>query len=134
MSTKFSDIGDFLIVEGIAAPTAAAATNFTGTGVDMSTVANNNCFAIQIVGAVVSGTSGQINGKIQEASTLTGTYADISGAVFTAVSQTTGTQIVDKINFQRTLPFVRYVGTITGTTPSLSLDVIFGGQKGQIGN
>ncbi len=133
MSTKFGDINDFQISTGIAAVTLALATNITGTGVDFSACPNNQMFAIQNVG-VVNGTSATFVGKIQEASTLTGTYADISGATFTALTSTTGGAIIDKLNFQRTLPFLRYVGTIGGTTSTVSLDVILGGQKGQIGN
>ncbi len=109
-------------------------TSITGTGIDFSDVANNNCFAIQSVGTA-SGTSAAFAGKIQEASTLTGTYADIAGACFTAItSNTVTTAMVDKINFQRTLPFLRYVGTIGGTTSNVAVDIILGGQKGQIGN
>ncbi len=134
MSSKFGDINDIFIKPGIPAPTVALLTNITGTGIDLSTCPNNQMFAIQIVGTA-SGTSAAFTGKIQEASTLTGTYADISGAVFTALtSNTLTTAVLDQINFQRTQPFVRYVGTIAGTTTLVSLDVVIGGMKGQIGN
>jgi len=97
-------------------------------------VANNNCFAIQVIGTVAS-TSITFAGKMQEASTATGTYADIPGATFTALTSTTGAQIVDKINFQRTLPWVRWVGIPGGTTGTAAVnDVLIGGQKQQIGN
>ena len=112
-------------------PSSAVVTNVTTVGVNMVTVPNNNCFAIQVVGSV-GGTETTYVGKIQEASTSTGTWADITGAVFSTITSTTGAPPVQSINFQRTQPWLRYIGTIAGTTAGVALDVLIGGQKGQL--
>lgn len=109
------------------------ATTSTGNAIDFSTVANNQCFAIQNV-AAANGTSVTYAGKIQECATSTGTYTDITGATFAALTSTTGTNIIQAISFQRSLQFVRYLGIIGGTTSTVALSVELGGQKGQIGN
>jgi len=133
MSSRLSDFAsDIFIAVGVPM-TSALATTATGSGVDMQTVANNQCFAIQNVGTV-AGTSVTFAGKLQEATTATGTYVDIAGATFAALTSTTGAGILQSITFQRSLPWVRYLGVIGGTTSTVSLDVIIGGQKGQIGN
>jgi hypothetical protein len=133
MSTKISDFANNIHAVAAVDATAALATTATGVAIDMSTVANNNCFAMQCV-RTVAGTSITFAGKIQEASTATGTYSDISGATFTALTSTTGGNILQIINFQRTLPFVRYLGIVGGTTSTVALDAFIGGQKGQVGN
>ncbi len=129
MSSKLNDIGDLLVAAAIQ-PTAVIATSVTGAGVDLSSV-GVDCFGIQNIGTV-SSTSVSLAGKFQEATTATGTYADITGATFAALTSTTGSLIVNTVKFLRTQPFVRYVGTIAGTTPTIALDVVVGGLKVQI--
>ena len=131
MASKLSDINDISFQLGATKPSSAVVTNVTAAGVDLATCPNNNCFAIQVVGTV-AGTEITYVGKIQEATTATGTYADISGASFSTITSTTGVPGVQTINFQRTTRFVRYVGTIAGTTSSVALDVLIAGQKGQL--
>lgn len=131
MSTKFGDINDLYFTMANTKPSSAVSTNVTGTAADMQTVANNNCFAIQVVGTV-AGTEITYVGKIQEATTATGTYTDVSGAAFSTITSTTGVPPLQLINFQRTMPWLRYVGTIAGTTSAVALDVLIGGQKQQV--
>ncbi len=132
MSTKFNDINDFAIFEANTAPSGAVITAVTGAVIDMQTVANNNCFAIQVIGTV-AGTQIVFVGQIQESPTTTAaSFTNISGAAFSTITSTTGANIVQLLNFQRTQPFVRYINTITGTTSSVALDVLIGGQKGQL--
>lgn len=129
---KMNDFAnDLYVVMAQTKPSSAVVTNVTATGVDLATCPNNNMFAIQVVGSV-GGTETTFVGKIQEATTLTGTYADISGAAFSTITSTTGAPGVQIINFQRTARFVRYVGTIAGTTAGVALDVLIGGQKGTL--
>ncbi len=130
MSSKLNDIGDLLVAAAITTPTVAVSTNVTGAGVDLSSV-GVDCFAIQNVG-IVNGTSATWAAKIQEASTATGTYADIAGATFAALTSTTGINIITTLKFLRTQPFVRFVGTIGGTTTTLSLSAEVGGMKVQV--
>lgn len=131
MSTKFNDINSLYFTMANTKPSSAVVTGVTTGAIDMATVANNNCFAVQVVGSV-GGTETVFLGKIQEATTATGVYADISGATFSTVTSTTGAPGVQTINFQRTARFVRYVGTISGTTAGVALDVLIGGQKGTL--
>jgi len=131
MSNKINDWANGITyAPAIAAPTAALATNITGTGVDMLSF-DGNMGLVENIGTVGS-TSITYTGKVQEADTATGTYSDIAGATTPALTSTTGAQIVNAISFQRTKRFVRYVGTIGGTTPTAAVDVMFLGQKKQL--
>lgn len=130
MSTKFNDTNAFSFQMANTKPSSAVVTNVTGTGVDMI-ACDNNVFAIQVVGSV-GGTETVFLGKIQEATTATGTYADITGAAFSTITSTTGAPGVQAITFQRTKQWLRYVGTISGTTAGVALDVLICGQKKQV--
>jgi succinyl-CoA synthetase beta subunit len=114
----------------IAAPTVALATSITGTGVDCIQL-DGNMGCLQVIGTS-AGVGFTYAGKVQEADTATGTYADISGATLTAVGSTTGAQIVAVCSFQRTKRFVRYVGIVGGTTPTAALDALFLGRTKQL--
>ncbi len=80
----------------------------------------------------VASTSFTYAAKVQESDTATGTYSDITGATLAAIGVTTGAQIVAVTTFQRTKRFLRYVGTIGGTTPTASLDAFFLGRTKQL--
>jgi hypothetical protein len=126
VSTKVHDLANQAPPVTASAPAAQTAT-VTGTGQDMI---NNDgrCYGIQQVGAV-SGTTPTLDGKFQEGDTLGGAYSDIPGATFTQVTASTNLQT---ITFDRTKRFVRYVGTIAGTTPSFTFGVLIGEQKKQL--
>ena len=131
MSNKINDWANGITyAPAIPAPTSALVTSITGAAFD-AILFDNNMGAYQNVGSAAS-TSYTFTGKIQESDTATGTYADISGAAFPAITSTTGAVIVNAITFQRTKRFLRYVGTIGGTTPSMSLDALFLGQTKQL--
>jgi hypothetical protein len=125
MSTKLQDLPHQAILGGVTPRTATG--TITGSAVDLVT-ADGRCFAVQQVGTV-TGTSPSLSGKIQESADGSTNWSDISGATFTAV---TATDNVQAISFDRTLRYVRYVGTISGTSPSFPLAVIIGEQKKQI--
>jgi hypothetical protein len=86
------------------------------------------CFAIQQVGAV-SGTSPTLAGKIQESADGSTGWSDVSGATFATVTASTNNQA---ITFERTKRYLRYVGTVGGTSPSFAVAVIISQQKKQI--
>ena len=88
---------------------------------------DGRCFAIQTVGSL-GGTSPTLAGKIQESADGS-SWADISGATFTTV---TSSDNVQAITFDRTLRYVRYVGTVTGTSPQIPVAVVISEQKKQI--
>jgi hypothetical protein len=125
MSTKLHDFANQAILGvGLTPQTVTATVN--GPGGDLL-AGDNRCFAVQQVGAV-SGTAPTLDGKIQESSDNS-TWTDIAGAVFSTVTASTNTQA---ITFDRTKRYVRYVGTIGGTSPSFALAVVISEQKKQV--
>jgi len=85
------------------------------------------CFAIQQVGNV-SGTSPSLTGKIQESDNAT-SWTDVPGATFAPVITTGNYQA---ITFTRSKRYVRYVGTVSGTSPSFAVAVVVSQQKKQV--
>jgi hypothetical protein len=125
MSTKLHDLANqALLGLGLAPQTVTATVN--GPGADLL-AGDGRCFAIQQVGTV-SGTSPTLNGKIQESSDNS-TWTDIADAVFATVTASTNTQA---ITFDRSKRYVRYVGTVGGTSPSFALAVVISEQKKQL--
>lgn len=125
MSVALNDFANTQLIYAASGTPAAKTATVTGTGLDFLT-GDGNCYAIQNVGTV-SGTTPTLDGKIQESSDNS-TFTDITGATFTQVTASTS---LLAINFQRTKRYLRYVGTIAGTSPSFGLDVIIGETKKQ---
>ena len=125
MSTKLHDLANQAVLGAGAAPQTAT-TTVTGSGIDFQ-AGDGRCFAVQQVGAV-SGSSPTLNGKIQE-SDDNAAWSDVTGASFTQVTASTNTQV---ITFDRTKRYLRYLGTIGGSTPSFALAVLIGEQKKQV--
>jgi hypothetical protein len=125
MSTKLQDLPHQAVLGGLTPRTSTA--NVTGTAIDLIT-GDGRCFAIQQVGTV-GGTSPSLAGKFQESADGSTNWNDVAGGTFTAVSSTDNVQA---ISFDRTQRYVRYVGTISGTSPSFPLAVLVGEQKKQV--
>jgi len=125
MSTKLHDIPNNAQIS--AAFTPRALTTTTNSNALDFAAGDHRCCAIQQIGAV-SGTTPSLAGKIQESSDQS-TWTDISGATFTAV---TTTDNVQSISFDRTKRYLRFVATITGTTPSFQIAALIIEQKKQI--
>jgi hypothetical protein len=81
------------------------------------------------IGTVV-GTETTFNLRVQEASTSTGTYTDLTTIPVT-VTSTTGVPGMFAVNFYRNQPWLRVAGTVAGTTASVSIDVLFAAMKKQ---
>ncbi|HEV3145065.1 MAG TPA: hypothetical protein VGZ47_14340 [Gemmataceae bacterium] len=125
MSTKLHDVADQMILgSGLAPQTITASAN--GSTADMIN-GDGSCFAIQQVGTV-SGTSPTLAGKIQESSDGT-TWTDVANATFASVTASNNYQA---ISFERTKRYLRYVGTVGGTSPSFAVAVVISEQKKQI--
>ena len=107
---------------------AAKTSTVTATGLDISGYAGG-LVLIQNVG-VVSGTSPTLDGKWQS-SPDDSTYTDISGATYTQVTATTSSQKVG-FDVRAAAKYIRYVGTITGTSPSFTMGVQILGQKERV--
>jgi hypothetical protein len=126
MTTKLQDVANQAILGVGAAPQTATST-VTGSAGDLL-AGDGRCFAIQQVGTV-SGTSPTLDGKIQESADGSTNWTDITGATFTQVTASTNNQA---ITFDRTKRYVRYIGTIGGTSPSFALAVVISEQKKQV--
>lgn len=107
---------------------AAKTSTVTATGIDISGY-EGGLLLIQNVG-VVSGTSPTLDGKWQS-STDDSTYTDISGATYTQVTATTSSQKVG-FDVKNAAKYIRYVGTIAGTSPSFTMGVQILGQKQRV--
>lgn len=105
---------------GVGTPPGVRSATVFGSGMNFG-IDGGQMFAIQMLGAV-SGTSPTLNGKLQE-SDDNSSWSDIAGATFTQEITSNRLQI---INFTRTKQYIRYVGTIAGTSPSFMLAVSVG--------
>jgi hypothetical protein len=129
MSTKLHDFANQSVLGAGLAPQSLGSGATTGSVIDLIS-GDGRCFAIQMAGAV-GGTSPTLDGKIQEGTKSDGSdMADVTGATFTQVTAANNTQA---ITFDRTKRYVRYVGTIGGTsTPTVLTSVFVGEQKKQL--
>jgi hypothetical protein len=125
MSTKLHDVPNNTVLGHALTPRTLSA-NVNGATIDLIT-GDGRCFAVQMVGTV-TGTSPSLAGKMQESDDAS-SWSDISGATFTAV---TASDNLQTISFDRTKRYVRYVGTVTGTSPSFPTAALIGEQKKQV--
>ena len=121
MSTALHDVASAALVAAAVYPDTKSST-VTGSAIDMVT-ADGPCFAIQQVGEF-SATS--LAGVVQESADGSTGWAAISGAAFAAVTAENNVQV---ITFRRSARYLRYVGTITGGSPSIDVAVLIGEQK-----
>lgn len=122
-----SDLNGPLTQTSVSAIAARTAT-VTSTGIDISGY-NGGIIVQQLVG-VVSGTTPTLDGKLQS-SPDNSTWSDISGATFTQVTATDNFQKIG-IQVPAAARYLRYVGTIAGTTPSFTMGVVLLGQKARV--
>lgn len=118
------------VAQAVSAPAANTAT-VTSAGVDMLAY-EGSALAVQQVG-VVSGTNPTWDGKFQDSADNSTGWADIAGATFAQVTATGNIQAI-AIDVQACKRYVRYVGTIGGTsTPTFNSGVSILGFKKQTG-
>lgn len=106
------------LASGVTAAAAVTAT-VTGASVDCDGMAGSVIFTQQV--GTVSGTTPTLDGKVQDSLDGSTGWAD-TGATATQVTASTNNQniVIDRSASKR---FLRYVGTIAGTTPSYALQV-----------
>ena len=123
MANVFLDIGGNA-VSGQSLVPAALTTSVAGSPVDLIDSNANMASALLQVGAV-SGTQGSLTVKMQECATTNGTFVDITGATFTAVttSGTTTSGAVQIISFQRQKRYVQAYCTFSGTFTNMLVGV-----------
>jgi len=114
------------VVQSVVAAIAARTTTLTTAAVDTANLEGLLRFT-QHVG-VVSGTTPTLDGKITHSDTTGGTYTDVTGATFTQVTATDNRQAIT-VDRKLCKQFVKYVGTIAGTTPSFTFGVLLDALK-----
>ncbi len=98
-------------------------TSLTATALD-TLLYEGKWSCILACGAQTAGTNPTLTVKLQDCSTSDGSYADITGATFTAVSTTASTQIIglDKKSHAR---YIKAVATFGGTnTPTFPFGMV----------
>jgi hypothetical protein len=125
MSTSLHDVASAALLGQAVTPRAITST-VTGSTLDLLP-GDGSGFAIQSVGSV-DGTAPTLAGKLRESADGS-TWTDIGGATFTTVSASNNLQI---IRFVRSLRYVRYEGTVAGTSPEFFLSVVVGQQYKQL--
>lgn len=99
---------------------AARTSTVTATGIDVSGY-KGGVIVQQLVGTV-SGTTPTLDGKLQY-SADNSSWSDISGATFTQVTASDSFQKIG-VDLRQGAKYLRYVGTIAGTTPSFTMCVV----------
>ncbi len=120
MSTHINDLPNAVTVAAAFPPAAMTETD-AGPTLDLAN-ADGPCFAVQLVGSVSSGDT--LTGAIEESSDGS-TWTAVGGGAFTVASAAG----VQTLRFVRTKRYVRWVGTVAGTDPSIVAAVVVGEQK-----
>lgn len=121
MSTSLHDFPAAVVAAAGAYP-AEQTDSLEGPTVDLL-AGDGPCFAVQIVGAVVSGTT--VAGRIEQSATGS-SWSAISGAEFVEVDDS---DQLEAIRFTPTARYVRWAADITGVGASALIAVLIGRQK-----
>lgn len=108
---------------------AARTSTVTTSAVDVRSY-KGGLLVQQLVG-VVSGTSPTLDGKLQTSADGSTGWTDITGATFTQVTATDSFQAIG-IDVRQSSGYIRFVGTIAGTSPSFTMGVVLLGQKERV--
>ena len=122
MSSALNDLASAALVSAALYPDTRT-TSPTGPAVDL-VAADGSCFAVQNVGDLVGDTV--LAGRIEQSADGSTGWTAISGATFADVTAANNVQV---IRFTRTARYVRYAGTLTGSTPSVKVSVLIGEQR-----
>jgi hypothetical protein len=99
---------------------AARTSTVTGSAIDILPLRGKG-LVVQDVGAV-TGTTPTLNGKIQDSADGSTDWTDITGATFTEVTAANNVQCIP-LNVDNCRRYVRWVGTLGGTTPNFTVGV-----------
>ena len=123
---KMVDVHNELSLEELAVSGARTAT-FTGTAVDISQY--QGVLKVVLDSAAGTGTTPTLDGKIQTGDASDGSdAADVSGAAFVQIVAAVSKQAIG-VDTRACKKYIRFVGTIAGTTPSFNFAVVAVGQK-----
>lgn len=101
-------------------PSAARTATANGTGVDLQQYSGD--VAVILDSAAGTGTAPTLDVKLQD-SDDNSTFADVSGATFTQVTNAAASQQKIVVNKDAARRYVRAVATIGGTSPSFTFSV-----------
>ena len=118
------DINGEITVGEIAKPATITSTA-TSAGVDITSFEGKLKCTLNV--GAVSGTSPVNTAKLQD-SADDSTYADISGATYSAVSAANSIESI-AVDTRSTDKYIRAVQTLTGTSPSFASALYYAGQK-----
>jgi hypothetical protein len=119
-----------LLTESQIQPGAAKTATFnSANSLDLKEYIGNVLIR-QDVGAV-TGTTPTLDGKIQD-SADNSSFADVTGYTFAQVTAS-NSLISLNVDTRKVRRYIRYVGTIGGTTPSYTMAVTASGQKQVVG-
>lgn len=128
VATYARDLQNNAAAVQLSAPAAQTST-VTGAATDCITYAGPITI-IQACG-VLGGSSPTLAGKIQQSDdTVSGNFADITGATFGSVTVSTNVQTITVHN--RTKRYIRYVGTIGGSSPTINFGAVLVSQLQQV--
>lgn len=105
---------------------AAKTSTVTGSAIDTQLYLGD-IVVVQDV-AAVTGTTPTLDGKVQSSADGSTGWADVTGATATQVTAANSIQII-KVPKRAASRYIRYVGTIAGTTPSFTMGVTLLAQK-----
>jgi len=107
-------------------PGARRTATANGTGVDVRNYIG--MAKVILASGAGGGTNPTLDVKLQE-SDDNSTFADITGAAFTQVTDAADSTQELHVNLDSTKRYIRAVSTITGTSPTFDCAVVFVGQN-----
>lgn len=116
---------DALTVTEILAPLARTST-VNGSAIDTHDYSGYYGFILTTTAG--TGTSPTLDGKIQDSDDGSTGWADVTGATFTQVTDAADATEAIYVDVDSTKAYIRFVGTIGGTTPSFTCAVVGIGQ------
>lgn len=119
------DLKNAVTFSQVSPPVAKTATFTAANDVDCRDYIGN-IVIVQDVGTV-TGTTPTLAGKIQD-SDDDSSYTDVAGLTFTQATASNDLQTLN-VDTRAVRRYIRYIGTIGGTTPSFSVGVLAIGQK-----
>jgi len=120
------NLGDHLQVIELLAPVRRTATA-TGDAIDLRDYVGD----LKVILSTSAGgdTDHTLNVKLTECDTSGGTYADVSGAVFTEVTDAADSTESITVNVDGLKRYVKAVATIAGTSPTFDMSLVAVGMK-----
>ena len=103
---------------------ASRTSTVTGSAIDILPI-RGKALVVQDVGAV-TGTTPTLNGKLQDSADGSTDWTDIAGAVFAEVTAANKVECIP-LNVDNCRRYVRWVGTLGGTTPNFTVGVTMHG-------